>query len=171
MPVYSLSSHCCDVSLNTSLITNSIQRINRLFMNDTLALRDETPELLKLQNDNYTKLISILEKEFGIILSVSDKLFSVQDPANLQTLIDFHSNLSQTRLICLEMLSSLLKSTGLAILTLHKWISVREALKMSRLEERYQTSLYGQIEEFHVFDEVSILMNSLAASTIWDLND
>lgn len=69
------------------------------------------------------------------------------------------------------MLGSLLKSTGLAILSLHDFVSIRDAVGLSRTEERFQTNLYGNIEEFHVFDEVSILMNALACKTIWDLND
>ena len=171
MPLYSLSSHCCDVSLNSSLKDNSIQRINKLFLNDTMGIRDDIVDLQKLQDDSFQDPINILKSQFGITLDTSSDLFNQQTPQNLNSFIEVYSELSLVKLTCLEMMSSLLKSSGLGLLALHDWISIRDALKLSRLEERYQTALYGQIEEFHVFDEVNILMNSLATKIIWDLND
>lgn len=70
MPLYSLSSHCCDVLLNKELRQNSCNRIDKLFLNDTLGLRDDIPDLKSIQNKSFESQIETLRNHFLINLKV-----------------------------------------------------------------------------------------------------
>ena len=170
MPIYSLSSNIRDVELNSNLICNAENRIKKIFRNDTVGFRDDNPKLKIIQDANFFPLYAIIEENFGITVSVINDLYGGQNEPSVESLKKYYKSLSLDRMVCLEMLSSLLKSSALAILTLNDFLEVRKAIQYSRMEERFQTEDFGKIEEFHVFDEVSILLNGLAAKNIWDLN-
>lgn len=153
MPVYSLSSNITDSEFNPELQDLTKSRLNKLFLNDTMGVRDEDFTLSALQDSKFNPLYDILFQNFGFKLKVQTGLFGRQSEEQLQKFQDYYCKLSHERRSTLEMASSLFKSSGLAVLMLNDLVSPKEALSLSRMEERYQSQRYGEIEEFHVFDE------------------
>ena len=170
MPVYSLSSNITDSSTSADLQQLAKTRLDKLFLNDTSGFRDEIPTLAEVQDSRFGPLYETLENAFGFTIERQTGLFGRQSQAQLAQFREYYGGLSLPRVATLEMASSLLKSSALATLMLNGLISPKESLALSRIEERTQARQYGEIEEFHVFDEVSLMLQIRAAKVIWQLN-
>lgn len=132
-----------------------------------ISYRDEKPALREVQDARLLPSLKALEEKHGFRLRVYDTLFdqhNLENAPRLRTLLETYR---PEYLLVTEVASGLLKSFGLALLMLHGDLSVREALDLSRLEDRYQYELCGKVEEFHFFEETELYMKLLTLRLLW----
>jgi len=111
--------------------------------------------------------LETLRDKHGLDLHVYTTLFDQHHLDSTPRLRAFLETLRPEYLLILEVTSGLLKSFGLAMLMLYGDINAREALDLSRLEDRYQFELCGKIEEFHFFEETELYMKLLTLRLLW----
>lgn len=135
------------------------------------SYRDEKPALGRLQDETYEPIYDSLKEMERLKVSKFATLFDEHDAGNLAIISELVESLSVERLVALELAAALLKSTSLALLMMRDKLTVGQAFDKSRLEERFQIELFGEIEESHKFDELTNYSQLIAVKLFWDLNN
>jgi ATP synthase F1 complex assembly factor 2 len=112
-------------------------------------------------------MYKIIKEKFGYEIISYTNYFTHENEKNIPQLRKDLDKLSPERIICLELAASAFKSTSLALMMLHSVIPAKKAFELSRLEEEFQYTQYGKIEEHHDFDETELLLQILAIKMFW----
>ena len=131
---------------------------------------DDVPDLLAEQEQEFLPLYDKIRDLYGINLNRYKGLFDQSNYLCENSLSETLKNINTNCLLTLDLSSSILKSTGLALLCLKNELSVIECLRLSRLEENFQSARYGAVEGHHDLNEKVLLVSLLAQKIFYQLS-
>ncbi|CAD8194222.1 unnamed protein product [Paramecium pentaurelia] len=165
MPLLNLAKNAIDIEADDRIRQFMEQSIISYLERDTVLFR-ENPDtkLYKIQQEKLDPQLKIFNEKFGLYLKTNFGLniepLKQQDQIRIETIV---SELNNWQLVSLDAKVENLKSCILALLIWNNHLEVEEAVKFSRLEEDFQTALFGKVEGHHDYDENTIMMNVSAS--------
>ena len=112
----------------------------------------------------------MLKDHFGITLKIfHDIQLEPQDPS-FNKITSILENLDPYTLTALYTVAQSSKSTAIALsLILRDDLEVQEAVNIARVDENYQTMIFGKVEGAHDFDEAHTLTTFATAKSVVNL--
>ncbi|CAD8155071.1 unnamed protein product [Paramecium pentaurelia] len=165
MPLMTLARNAVDIEADERMRIFVEQSIINYLERDTVLFRDQSQsELYQIQKQKLDPQLKLFNQIFGMHLKVN---FGIDvEPLKQYDQIRIKTILKEMNSWQLVGLTSKVENLKSAILALQIWnnqIDIQEAIKLSRIEEDYQISKYGQVEGHHDFDENTIYYQLKAA--------
>ena len=137
---------------------------------DSLCFRNHNPESLALrQKDAWDPVVADLKTHLGIVLDVTDGLIPRHPQETPGAVRAYLEALSDWELAALEKVAGTTRSVSLALAMHANLISAHETLVLSRLEEAFQTGVWGVVEGGHDLDEAVARLDVATADVAWSL--
>ncbi|XP_069840344.1 ATP synthase mitochondrial F1 complex assembly factor 2 [Dendropsophus ebraccatus] len=147
---------------------NLIRASLKFLDTDTICYRvEEPPGLVELQTNEWDPVLKWAENRYDVTIGSSTSIMGPVIPD--QTKEVFHRHLASYNswsLIGIEFIVTQLKSLVLAMGLIDRFLTVQEAVLLSRLEEEYQIQRWGNVEWAHDYD-LQELQARTAAGTLF----
>ncbi len=116
-------------------------------------------------------MFDILEREFGIKLKIFYHIQAEPQDQSVLKLKPLLAKLDPWVLTSLSSLAQTSKSTALSMaFLLTDEISITDAAKISRLDENYQSQVFGRVEGAHDLADANTLTTFATAKTVLNLS-
>lgn len=168
MPMYNISSCFQDVASEPALMARTRNRLLSFVKGDTLQFLDPQTSLRERQIELFGPIHALLNMKYGMRYSFEEQLIARDSSSNVKKMEDILDCMAPMELLTLESASNLLKSAGLGLLFCSGDLAVDKAYRLSRMEEDFQSSRFGRIEEFHGVAEAEALMKLRALKVYHD---
>jgi len=124
--------------------------VNFVKTDTVLFFMDDVPELFEQQMEKWGGIIEWVNNRFGIEVNNTTgfnmpKLSDNTIPVLTNHILSF----DKASLLSIEKMSATLKSLILTLAVIDRHITCEEAVKLSLLEQQFQASKWGNVEEFH----------------------
>lgn len=139
---------------------------------DTICYRmDDPDDLAALQMQAWDPLLDWLEKRFGVKVEATTGLGVPSIPAHTTDVLTQHlKSFNDWALVGYQQVVECLKSVILAAALIDREIQVEQAIKLSRLEQEYQISKWGNIEWAHDVELLDLQARVAAATVFLHIN-
>lgn len=133
---------------------------------DTICYRvDDPPALVELQKNGWDPVMEWIEKRYNVVIGSSSNIMGPQIPD--ETKETFHQHLQSYNfwaLTGLEYVITQLKSVILSFGMIDRYLTVEQAVLLSRLEEEYQIQRWGNVEWAHDYDMFELQARTAAGA-------
>ncbi|KAK1120828.1 hypothetical protein K0M31_011031 [Melipona bicolor] len=141
--------------------------VNCLEMDTILFHSYENEELYKLQTENWDPLVQWFCDNYGVNLIKTQSIKAPTVPLETKAILTRHLMSHNYSAVCGFMYGvDAIKSVILTLAAAERVISIKEAVRQSRLEENYQVSHWGSVEWFHDHNKYD-LQSRLAAAILF----
>ncbi|XP_051925243.1 ATP synthase mitochondrial F1 complex assembly factor 2 [Hippocampus zosterae] len=159
----------CNTALDNPTQRNEDQMISaalKFLETDTVCYRVEEPYgLVDLQKNEWDPVLQWIENRYDVTIGSSS---SIMGPDISQTTKDtFYQHLKSYNfwsLTGLEYVIAQLKSVVLSLGMIDRYLSVEQAVLLSRLEEEYQIQCWGNVEWAHDYDMYELRARTAAGA-------
>ncbi|KAK9300804.1 hypothetical protein QLX08_006656 [Tetragonisca angustula] len=141
--------------------------VNCLEMDTILFHSYENEELYKLQTKNWDPLVQWFCDNYEVNLIKTQSIEAPTVPLETKAILTRHLMSHNYSAVCGFMYGvDAIKSVILTLAAAERLISIKEAVRQSRLEENYQVSHWGSVEWFHDHNKYD-LQSRLAAAILF----
>jgi len=138
---------------------------------ETSHREDNTTKLGKMQATNLDPVVEYVHHLLKYRMTMNHGIATTKLTSSQRDSIkEYINKYNNWKLLSVEFATSNLKSAALAIALMNNKLTVEEALDLSRLEENYQLTLFGEVEGSHDLDEATSRMNIAAAKNLFNLS-
>lgn len=159
----------CNTALDNPTQRTKDQMISaalKFLETDTICYRvDEPPGLVELQKNEWDPVMNWIEQRYKVVIGSSSSIMGPQIPE--ETKETFHQHLNSYNFLSLtglEYVITQLKSLVLSFGLIDKYLSVEQAVLLSRLEEEYQIQHWGNVEWAHDYDMYELRARTAAGA-------
>lgn len=133
---------------------------------DTICYRvDEPPGLVELQQVEWDPVMDWIEKRYNVVIGSSSSIMGPQIPEETKETFRQHLNsYNFWALTGLEYVITQLKSVILTFGMIDRYLTVEQAVLLSRLEEEYQIQHWGNVEWAHDYDMYELRARTAAGT-------
>ncbi|XP_062382610.1 ATP synthase mitochondrial F1 complex assembly factor 2 [Sardina pilchardus] len=133
---------------------------------DTICYRvDEPPALVELQNNEWDPVLEWIEKRYNVVIGSSSNILGPEIPEETKETFRQHLNsYNFWALTGLEYVITQLKSVILSFGMVDRYLTVEQAVLLSRLEEEYQIQRWGNVEWAHDYDMYELRARTAAGA-------
>ena len=170
MPMMTMATTVIDrvkfgrVHIRQDIVMSMVQALH----SDTLLLPDpDYTDLGKRQKEQWSPLVTWFTREFYVPLhvhvGVSQK---IQAKETIHAIELFLRSLNDWELVGLDVITARTKSLVLGLAVLKSRLTVEEALRMSQIEEDFQSEMNGFVEGHHDIQWIETLKTAASASVL-----
>lgn len=125
---------------------------------DTVCYRNSSSlELLKLQNENLDPIVQWFANRFDCSIAITETLSNLAISNETKNILrKYLKSLNKWSLMGVIFAAENLKSLILTCALINRFISVQDAVRLSRIEENYQASIWKSIESHHDLERYSL---------------
>ncbi|KAG8433347.1 hypothetical protein GDO86_017578 [Hymenochirus boettgeri] len=161
----------CNTALDNPTLRNKEQFIKaalKFLDTDTICYRvEEPPGLVELQKNEWDPVIGWAEKRYNVVIGSSTSIAGPKIPKETKDVFSRHlASYNSWGLLGIEFIISQLKSLVLCMGLIDRYLTVENAVLLSRLEEEYQIQRWGNVEWAHDYD-LQELRSRTAAGTLF----
>lgn len=136
---------------------------------DTLCFRMPEQELLKIQSQNWDPVVQWFADFFHCNIPVTQNMILPEiDAQAINNLNRYFKSFNLWSLVGFMFATENLKSLILTCSLFNRQLTVEDAVRLSRIEENYQSQIWGKVE-FHHDLEHYVLQTRVAAAVIFAL--
>jgi len=138
---------------------------------DSMCLRDkETPTIDRFLNKKLEPINAWIQKHFGYPLNTTFPFQPMDHPPELiENIRKYISELDAMHLAALEQLVVVSKSLALSLAISHSIVTIKECMKIARIEEEFQIERWGEVEGAHDLDRADLHVKMAAGALFWRL--
>uniref|UniRef100_A0A3P9K8F5 Uncharacterized protein n=1 Tax=Oryzias latipes TaxID=8090 RepID=A0A3P9K8F5_ORYLA len=165
----------CNTALDNPTQRNKEQMINsalKFLETDTICYRvEDPPGLVDLQKNEWDPVLHWIENRYNVTIGSSSSILGPEIPqATKETFRQHLNSYSLWSLTGLEFVISQLKSILLSLGMVDRYLTVEQAVLLSRLEEEYQISHWGNVEWAHDYDMYELRARTAAGALFIQLS-
>ncbi|KAG5262537.1 hypothetical protein AALO_G00276180 [Alosa alosa] len=162
-------STLCNTALDNPTQRNKEQMIEaalKYLETDTICYRvEEPPALVELQNNEWNPVMEWIEKRYNVVIGSSSNIMGPEIPEETKDTFRQHLNsYNFWALTGLEYVITQLKSVILSFGMIDRYLTVEQAVLLSRLEEEYQIKYWGNVEWAHDYDMFELRARTAAGA-------
>jgi len=137
--------------------------VNFVKTDTVLFFMDDVPELFEQQKEKWGPVIEWVNKRFNVEVSHTTGFTMPKISDNTVPVLTNHIlSFNKASLLSIEKMSATLKSLMLTLAVIDRHLTCEEAVKLALLEQRFQASKWGHVEEFHDVELQEMLMRCSA---------
>lgn len=151
-------------------IDSATEKLISFLESDTLCFRMPEPEeLLKLQTNNLDPVVQWFADFFHCNVPVSQNVTLPEIDAKTRSILErYFKSFNLWSLVGFLFATENLKSLILSCALMNRQLSVEDAIQLSRIEENFQSRIWGKVE-FHHDLENYVLQTRVAAAVMFTL--
>lgn len=159
----------CNTALDNPTQRSKDQMISaalKFLETDTVCYRVEEPHgLVELQKNEWDPVLHWIENRYNVTIGSSSNILGPEIPEATKDTFRQHLNsYSFWSLTGLEFVITQLKSVVLSLGMMDRYLSVEQAVLLSRLEEEYQIRRWGNVEWAHDYDMYELRARTAAGT-------
>ena len=142
-------------------VTNNLVKY---LASDSLAFRNHNPgSLAALQHKKWDPVVEWVGQNHGVVLDVTDGLMPSHPAQSAEALRKYLDALDDWQLVGFDRIAASTRSVTLSLALTEGHLSPEQTLALSRLEEEFQTGVWGVVEGGHDIDETVAMVDLTAA--------
>jgi len=165
----------CNTAIDNPTNRNKATVVNAILEyleTDTICYwLDEPEDLAKLQTREWEPILTWMRKRYGVDIQATTGLGVPQISAESHHLLKQHLlSYSSWALVGYQQAVESMKSFILATALIDRFLYVEKAIALSRLEQEYQASKWGNVEEAHDIEKLALCARVSSAVLFTHLN-
>ncbi|RVE59373.1 hypothetical protein OJAV_G00188000 [Oryzias javanicus] len=165
----------CNTALDNPTQRSKEQMINsalKFLETDTICYRvDEPLGLVELQKNEWDPVLHWMENRYNVTIGSSSSILGPEIPQATKDTFQQHlSSYSLWSMTGLEFVITQLKSVLLSLAMVDRYLTVEQAVLLSRLEEEYQIGRWGNVEWAHDYDMYELRARTAAGALFIQLS-
>ena len=165
MPLTLIAYAACDTPAQrtTDVIADSCLRY--LITDTVLYHMEEPPELANIQDEKWGSIIKWCNERYSVDIQHTFGFGKPSISENTHNVLMYHlKSYDLWSMVAFERMVNNLKSVILTLALVDRHISVKDAVELSLLEQRYQVSKWGNVEWHHDIEFHETLMKTSACA-------